>query len=122
MMEKLKMIMPSEIMFVILLLIGIILNFINSEHILILMVLYLGCQLFCVSFINYSSKQLLEMKDLYCTILIGCLLILLFHDWYNFDEWFYLIFTVGISTAYLGCNQRFSYNHKNSPHMAAINR
>ena len=113
-MKKLRMIMPSEILFVILLLIGIILNFIPSAHMITLMGLYLICQMCCISFINYSTNQLLEMKDLYCTILIGCLFILLFHDWYNFDEWFYLMFVVGISTSYLGCNQRFSYNHKNS--------
>lgn len=116
-MKSLKKIMPSEVMFIILILIGIILKFIPSNQLFFLMVLYLGSQICCVSFINYSKNQLLEMKDLYCTILISCLMILLFHDSYTLDEWFYLIFSIGISTAYLGCNQRFNANRSNSYQM-----
>ncbi len=116
-MKTFKKIMPSEVMFIILILIGIILRFIPTVHILLLSVLYLICQFFCVSFIRYATKQLLEMKDLYCTILISCFMILLFHHSYTVDEWFYLIFSIGISTAYLGCNQRFNANRDNSRKM-----
>lgn len=113
-MKSIKKIIPSEVMFIILILIGIILKFIPALRIFMLTVIYLICQLVCVSFISYRKNQLLEMKDLYCTILISCLMILLFHDAYTSDEWFYLIFSIGISTAYLGCNQRFNFNRNHS--------
>lgn len=106
-MQRFYHVLSAGVMFLVLILLGDLLQFLPPEKMSVLLGSYCVLITLISLFVDYSGKKTVELTDFLVSFAILFILYLYLQQSFDLQQWFFLAFAILSSTITFGCNRRF---------------